>query len=149
MAMRIYTTFAEMLNETKRELKEMGVVVHTKSVQDLDISNNPDYDSYELQSYQYCVTQPDYRTIPLKCLEWAEAEFHERIHKPGLNPGEAWKLRKDYWSKFIHRGKFDYTYSRRFESGLPRVINALKKDKFTRRAFLPMFISVIDYQDNF
>ncbi len=33
--------------------------------------------------------------------EWADAEFQERISPNDINPGEAWKLRKDLWEQFL------------------------------------------------
>lgn len=146
--MRHFRDFPEALNEVRRELKEMGIVVKSKSVQNLDISLNDDYSSYELQDYSYRVLHPDFTSIPLKVPEWAEAEFKERTSGEYLNPGEAWKLRKDYWEQFLNsRGEFDYAYPQRMADTLPRVINALKQDPSTRRAFLTIIRD--DEADNF
>ena len=142
--MRIFSTFAEALNEIKRELKEMGMVVKTKSVQNKDISENEDYRCYEVQDYSYRVTKPDYLTIPLRSPEWARAEFFERVGGQPLNPGQAWKYREDYWKQFLNReGKFDYAYPERMTANLENVIDALKKDPSTRRAYL----SILGNQD--
>jgi thymidylate synthase len=147
--MRFYKNFAEALNELRRDLKEMGVRVHTKSVQNLDITNNPEYDSMEIQNYTYTVTQPDCNDIPLANAAWCDAEFKERIGGKPLNPGQAWKLRADYWKEFLTpQGTFDYAYPQRLCYTVPHVIELLKKDPFTRRAFIPVFDASKDIVDN-
>jgi thymidylate synthase len=135
--MRHYTTFPIAINEIRRELSEMAIIIRTKSVQNMDVSNNDDYLCHELQDYSYRVTQPDYTTIPLKSPEWFEAEFKERTCGKDLNPGEAWRQRENYWGQFLNsQGKFDYSYPHRLSKNLLRVIDALKQDPNTRRAFL-------------
>lgn len=137
--MRFYETFPIAINEIRRELKEMGIVVKTKSVQNMDVSDNEDYNAFELQNYAYTVTRPDYTSIPLKCPQWAEDEFRERTCGQPLNPGNAWRLRGEYWQQFLNKfGRFDYAYPERITVNLDRVINALKKDPYTRRAYLPI-----------
>jgi len=134
---RFFQTFGEALNEIKRELKEFGILVHTKSVQNKDISQDESFTCYELQDYIYRVTSPDYTQIPLRCPEWAEREFIERISGFALNPGEAWKYRREYWEQFLNdQGKFDYAYPERMTKNLENVIDALRKDPSTRRAYL-------------
>lgn len=148
--MRYYRNFSEALNELKRELKEMGIRVHSKSVQNLDISDDSKYDSLEIQNYQYTVTEPDYSSIPLTNPRWCEEEFHERTGGRPLNPGNAWRLREQYWEQFRKwDGRFDYAYPERMSNILPKVINALAKDPSTRRAFLPIFDRDEDVQDDF
>lgn len=143
--MRIYSTFPEAFDEIKRDLKEMGIQIWTKSVQNIYIGENPNYQSMELQNYTYSVTSPDIKSIPLKCPEWAEAEFKERVGGKALNPGEAWKLRKEYWEQFIGPGgRFDYAYSERLCRPVEEVIRALRLDKSTRRAFMGVFNQAAD-----
>lgn len=148
--MRHFKDFPEAINEIRRELKEMGIAIHTKSVQNKDIIGNSDYDSLELQNYTYTVTSPDYNSIPLKVPEWGEAEFYERTCGKNLNPGESWKLRREYWQQFLTvDGVFDYAYPDRMAAVLPDVIKALQNDPETRRAFLPIFDRQIDIQHSF
>src|SRR5476651_258741 len=140
--MRFFSTFPEALNELKRELKEMGLRVHTKSVQNKDITDNSSYDSMEIQNYTYTVLNPDISLIPLANLQWCQEEFAERISMKHLNPGEAWHLRAKYWTEFFSKrkpGKFDYTYPDRLADQIARLISLLRKDIMTRRAFLPVF----------
>lgn len=142
--MRFFHDFPTALNEIKRDLAEMGIKIHTKSVQNLDITNNPDYDCMELQDYSYRVTSPDFTQIPLRNSEWAEQEFNERTSGFALNPGTAWKFRADYWKQFLNaEGKFDYAYPERMTRNLDNVIDALRKDPSTRRAYL----SILGNQD--
>ena len=60
--MRFYQTFPIALNEIRRELREMGIIVNTKSVQNIVA----DIEAYELQFYQYRVDKPFYGDIEVK-----------------------------------------------------------------------------------
>ena len=53
--MRIYVNAQEMIEETKRDLAEMGIVVRPATMQDKYIKGNPDYETKELQNYSYCL----------------------------------------------------------------------------------------------
>lgn len=137
---RFYETFPEAINEIKRDLKEMGIRTITQSVQNI----KEPIAGFELQNYTYRVTRPDFTQIPLKSSHWAEAEFVERTSGFALNPGHAWKFRRDYWERFLNReGKFDYAYPERMAKNLINVIDALRKDPSTRRAYL----SILGNQD--
>lgn len=104
----------------------------------------------ELQNYIYTVTQPNWDSIPLKNRDWAVLEFAERTGGQPLNPGTAWKKREEYWKQFLTSGGlFDYAYPERMAYQLPSVIEALKKDPMTRRAFLPIYDATQDTQDDF
>jgi thymidylate synthase len=144
--MRFYANFPEAINELRRELKEMGLQVKTKSVQNLDISNNQDYQSLELQNYTYTVLDADWNDIPVKSREWAATDFHERISGEPLNPGEAWTIRGNYWRTFLvgNPPKFHYTYAERMSKTLQQVTDLLKKDLSTRRAYLAIFDPLLD-----
>jgi thymidylate synthase len=135
--MRIYRNFKETFNEIARDLKEMGIRVKTKSVQ--DIQSEEGFNTFELQNYQYLVTDPKLEDIPVKDVEWREAEFLERISPKYLNPGKAWELRKEYWLPFLHHGVFSYTYNETMAWWIELVVNELKRDLNTRRAFIPIF----------
>ncbi len=41
--MRIYTDFNQARSEIERDLVEMGIIVHAKSWQDKDVSNDPNW----------------------------------------------------------------------------------------------------------
>lgn len=143
--MRIYTSFPEALNEIKRDLKEMGISVHTKSVQNIHTAEDVRYNSLEIQNYIYTVTMPDFNDIPIRDHLWAEQEFTERTSGLHLNPGTAWLHRRGYWEQFLDRdGKFDYSYPERLACPLQEVINLIKTDNSTRRAFVAVFDRSLD-----
>jgi thymidylate synthase len=143
--MRIYETFPIALNEIKRELKEMGQKVTTQSVQNIV----EPIEMMELQDYIYTVTKPNWTEIPVKSREWCDEEFKERVSGAMINPGHAWKIRRQYWEKFLNKsGRFDYAYPERITMNLDHVINALKKDIHTRRAYLSI-LGLSDVPDSF
>src|SRR5512139_2351042 len=141
--MRIYKNFKEATNEIQRDLAEMGILVHPRTVQNLVVENDPDYDTLELQDYIYRVLTPSptdvYPTLP-----WAELEFAERMERIGkINPGGAWEYREEIWAPLINEhGRFDYTYQERFtltgEHAFDLVIDTLSRDPFSRRAYIPI-----------
>lgn len=142
--MRIFATFQEAFNEIKRELGEMGIDVHTKTMQDKNIENDPNYATKELQFYSYRVLNPRLEDIDTPTPEWAIAEWEERkagIEGKPVNPGEAYKLRDSVWNEFLHEGKFAYSYSEQFaqDNQVQNVIKALINDPLTRQANIAMW----------
>lgn len=153
--MRIYTDCREMYSEEQRNLVEMGIRVHPQTMQDRDVRDDPAYATIELSPCVFTIldgSDRDQWIRDLKLpLDWAVNDFQERIistrlrNLPGVNPGEAWRMRADVWKPFLHNGRFAYTYSERFgrhvsgEGALMRVINELKRNPDTRQAVLPMF----------
>lgn len=141
--MRIYENCYELMSEMGRNLWEMGSEVKPKTYQNKSIEGNDDFVTKELICEQYCLTRmpdPEFLFIYTKCRDWADAEFQERISNECINPGEAWKLRRDVWEEFLNNeGEFDYTYSERMFFNLPRLIELLKSDNDTRKAVLPIF----------
>ena len=151
--MRIYSNAYELISETGRNLWEMGLENRPKTYQNKVIDGNDDFVTKELICEQYCLTHlpdPDVLFTYTKSKAWAEAEFLERINPTRINPGEAYKLRKEVWEEFLNSyGKFDYSYGERmntvfpFEEGLftslEEVINLLKRDPDTRKAVLPIY----------
>lgn len=128
-----------------RNLFEMGILNSPKTYQNKVIEGNDDFVTKELICEQYCLTQlpdPDVLFTFTKSKEWAEAEFQERIDPAAVNPGEAWKLRKEMWEEFLNQyGKFDYSYGERMHmfDSLEEVIALLKRDNDTRKAVLPIY----------
>lgn len=145
--MRIYKNLKEAASETKRELKEMGTEVHLESMQDKIIKDDPDYFTNELLGYSFMVTNTDDMLELPKAfgkeseVEWAEAEFKERISGKNLNPGNAYKLRK-VWDEFVHDGKFSYTYSERIGVQLENVISCLKTTPASRNALIVLWDAI-------
>lgn len=139
--MRIFSNCLELMSEMGRELNSYGQIVKPKHYQNKNIEGNEDFVTKEIICQQYCLTslaKSEYLFVFSHAKEWADAEFSERI-TPGVNPGEAWKLRKDLWEQFLVNGFFDYTYSERMVLSLPKVIDLLKEDQDTRKSVLPIF----------
>ena len=158
--MRIYGNCYELMSEMGRNLYEMGAIVKPKHYQNKDIDGNDDFITKELICEQYCLIElPDPENLFIfmeeGAREWADAEFQERISGECLNPGEAWKLRKNVWEEFLVDGKFDYTYPERINqlvmydylptTKLKAVIKLLKEDPDTRKAILNIYGSFYDY----
>ena len=138
----------------------MGNIVKPKHYQNKDIEGNDDFITKELICEQYCLLEmPDperlFTFMEEGAREWADAEFQERISDECINPGEAWKLRKNVWEEFLVDGKFDYTYPERINqlvmydhlptTKIKAVIKLLKEDPDTRKAILNIYGSFYDY----
>ena len=155
--MRIYANPYELMSETARNLYEMGNEVKPKTYQNKVIDGIDEFITKELICEQYCLTHMDDSTplfVFTESKDWADAEFEERISLKQINPGEAWKLRKEVWEEFLVKSKyvseyFDYTYSERINelvkyngvimTKLQAVIKLLKDDNDTRKAILNIY----------
>jgi len=141
--MRIFHNFVEAFAEIQRDLGEMGIPVHTQTMQDKDISDDEGYNTIEIQNYIYTVTNPALVNVnPVQ--PWADAEWLERktgIEGGPVNPGHAYKLRSDVWDEFLHNGAFAYTYSERFALSMcaENIIQRLISDPLSRQLYIPMF----------
>lgn len=155
--MRIYTNAQEMVEEVKRDLAEMGIVVRPATMQDKYVKGNPDYETKELQNYSYCLLNARSQDIPGVIQPWADAEFKERVTDPWerdregkrtlfqvpefINPGEAWKLREEVWSEYMHDGKLAYTYNELLWNNdqLTKIMNRLKEDPDSRQLWISLW----------
>lgn len=143
--MRIYQNCLEMASETERELWEMGVRYQSDTVQDLQVSDDPAYQTMELMFYGYTLTKfEDVRELVEKfgiSLEWVDAEFAERVDMrlSNKNPGTAYLKRNALWDTFLHDGVFSYTYAERWQEQLPYIIKELKTRPNTRQAIMTMY----------
>lgn len=152
--MRIYINAEEMIEETKRDLAEMGIVVRPATMQDKYIKGNPDYETRELQNYSYCLLEAKSQDIPGVIQPWADAEFLERVTDPFLrapdeelsephflNPGKAWELRKEVWTEYLHEGKMAYTYNELIWNNdqVTKIINRLKEDPDSRQLWISLW----------
>jgi thymidylate synthase len=145
--MRIYVDWPECYEEVKRDLAEMGILVKPKTMQDKVIENNEAYETMELQNYSYSLLNAKSNAITRVVQPWADAEFEERINPAGnINPGEAWKLREDVWTEYLHNGKMAYTYNERimFNNQLNKIIKRLKEDRDSRQLWLSIWNPAID-----
>lgn len=152
--MRIYINAEEMIEETKRDLAEMGIVVRPATMQDKYVKGNPDYETRELQNYSYCLLEAKSQDIPGVIQPWADAEFLERVTDPFLrapdgelsephflNPGKAWELRKEVWTEYLHEGKMAYTYNELIWNNdqVTKIINRLKEDPDSRQLWISLW----------
>ena len=151
--MRIYINAEEMIEETKRDLAEMGIVVRPATMQDKYVKGNPDYETRELQNYSYCLLDAKSQEIPGVSQPWADAEFKERVTDPWvrcpdgkgypefINPGKAWELRKEVWTEYLHEGKMAYTYNELIWNNdqVTKIINRLKEDPDSRQLWISLW----------
>lgn len=141
--MRIYTNWQECYEEVKRDLAEMGIRVFPKSMQD----KKGDFETLELQNYSYSLLNANSSDISGVTQPWADSEFNERIDPSGnINPGNAWELRKDVWTEYLHEGKMAYTYNERLflNDQLNKIIERLKEDKDSRQLWVSIWNPEID-----
>lgn len=152
--MRIYINADEMIEETKRDLAEMGIVVRPATMQDKYVKDNPDYETRELQNYSYCLLDARSQDIPGVIQPWADAEFEERVTDPFLrhgeyglstpnfiNPGKAWELRPEVWTEYLHEGKMAYTYNELLwkNDQLMKIMGALINDPDSRQLWVSLW----------
>lgn len=159
--MRLFTNVFQMFREVERDLWEMSIRVHPETMQDMDVRDNPDYDTIELQGYSFSIVNAgpllpsaDLRmneTINYQCKDlgpeagpqeaiamcrYIKAEMAARVSPFITNPGPAWKHREQLWAPFIHDGKFAYTYSERMNPQLPVILQLLRQNPNTRQAII-------------
>ena len=152
--MRIYITCKEAIKEVERDLFEMGVEVRGYSMQDKVVEGNEDYFTKEMTAYGFQVTKPmgdveefikymypdDYERMR----HWCDHEFAERTALTSMNPGEAWKIRREIWTEYLHDGKFGYTYSERMNYQINEIIEELQTNPSTRQAIIEVHNNNLD-----
>ena len=149
--MRFYINASEMYEEVKRDLAEMGIEVHPKTMQDKNVEGDPNFYTKELQNYSYCLLSPNLKDLSdnLPIIQpWCDLEFEERIdhkHWP-VNPGTAYLTRNEVWDEFLHDGKFAYSYNERlwYDNQLGKVIERIKKDPESRQLWVSIWNPSID-----
>lgn len=148
--MRIFTSAVEMVKEVERDLYEMGTEYQSKTVQDQNVENDPDFMTKELCGYAYMLVkfQRDdlwdmVRMSGKINIDWLLAEMNERLVGVAkgipLNPGLAYKQNEDFWGRFLRNGVFSYSYAERFQAQLPYIIRELKEKPNTRQAIMTMY----------
>ena len=140
---RIFETMTEAVDEIERDIAEMGIHVHTATMQNKVIKDNDDFSTMEVQNYSFTVLDlKDKDQVVGSDLMWCRSEFGERVSGQEKNPGSAWKLRRSTWEPFLKRnGTMDYTYADRYSfdnTQFAHVIDILKKDPDSRQAILHM-----------
>lgn len=158
--MRIFKNCFEMHNEVRRDLHEMGTIVHPQTMQDKYVGDDDDYRTLELSPYDFMLLDGSDRHKWIESigysLRWCSAEHVERTISlwqpghPGFNPGKAYQKR-DVWAEFLHDGTFAYTYSERFSkplghgstsyvgSQLQRIVEELRVNPDSRQCIVGMW----------
>jgi len=141
--MRIFTGLNEAYNEIKRDLVEMGTIVHPESYQDKIVKDDPAFETKELQGYCYSITnltelQKDFKDLKGD-LGYLQKEYLDRVNPSYLNPGNSWETRKEVWEPFLHGGKFAYSYNERIRTQLPIILEQLKDNPNTRQAVITIY----------
>lgn len=158
--MRIYLNCNEAITDIGRELKKCATAVHTQTMQNKQIADNPDFETKEIQAFEFCIINTDDKDqMPQATLEWLHAEFKERVSPHFENPGEAYKLRLEVWEEFLvdkfpnsqlpseqteKTRVFEYTYNERIQWQLEAVFNELKLHPESRQAIIEVHDRRID-----
>jgi len=132
-----------MIKEVERDLFEMGINVQSATVQDMVVKDDKDYSMLELNGYGYKLTT-DEKLIEMVLhgggdINWLKAEFQERVSDELINPGGAYKFKRDLWEKYLHNGEFEYTYNERIREQLPYILKELHDKETTRQAVLTIY----------
>lgn len=159
--MRYYPNLVDAFNETEREMWEMGIRVDVQSMQDVQETHQ----TLELQAYGFQVDVREFdrkyeREALTRWLQswkkmgdvdqiqsYIEQEFWDRTGGEGLNPGKSWEIRSEIWKRFLHDGKFAYTYSERFAPQVAEIVAELHRNPGTRQAIITMHSYINTDQD--
>lgn len=152
--MRIYTNPLEAVQETERDLYEMGIVCHPQTMQDKDIRGNKDYETLEVRGYSFKIIDWQLSLTHLKkvmkhffpdcyddAMVYVLQEFRDRCGR-ALNPGNSYKIRNGLWSEFLHDGKFSYTYSERMFLQLHDTIEELRIRPGSRQGIITIHSNI-------
>jgi thymidylate synthase len=141
---RMYADFPEAQNEITRDLAELGTNVHTETMQDKDIKDDPDFMTKELTNYIYTVLKPNYEEIEGTHDEWVQQEWQDRLVGE-LNPGHSYLRRREVWDQFLEGppNRFSYTYSQRMGGKhLDKLIDELLAHPHSRQLWLPVWWTI-------
>jgi len=149
--MRIFENCQQLVSEAMRDVWEMGTIEKPKSYQDKNIENVPGFRTKDIINYSYCLLSLDkgYFLFPegRPVLDWAKAEFAERVDPHFANPGKAWELRPDTWKQFLveysglERMMFHYTYNQRINPvvNIPLIVDELTRNPDSRQAIIAIW----------
>lgn len=143
--MRIFSSIVEAVKEVERDLVEMGISVHPESMQDLKVADNPDFETKELNGYSYCISpEGDYDLVEAVNhmdlnAEYIGTEMNDRLSNKAVNPGRSYLTRSGVWEKFLHNGKFSYTYSERMFGIVDKAIEELRVRPNSRQVIIPIY----------
>lgn len=146
---RVYQNFKEAKNEIKRDLNELGTEVFA-GYQSKQVDREA-FTTKELQNYDYRVLQPRLVDLEPPVPEWVDAEWCERLEgiegRP-VNPGEAYKLRRELWDDLMEGDRFAYTYSERFAlAEVPLMIRKFRQNLESRQIYVSIWFPDVDVQN--
>lgn len=138
--MRIFKDSLEAVKEVERDLFEMGTLVKVESMQD----KLGKFETLELRTYCYTIIDSRAKiqdTIDYLNLDkdYLTMENEERTTNHKVNPGNAWRFRKNEWDPYLHNGKFAYTYSERIGNQIKDMIDILNFDSHSRQAIISIY----------
>lgn len=142
--MRIYATCEQLVNEIRRDVWEMGILVHPQTMQNKDVRNDDNFLTKEVINYSYCLLSVEDATPYLlphpNLLNYAEQEFQDRVSSELLNPGNSSELRLEVWRHFLNkRGRHDYTYNERIRNQLQKIVIELKENPDSRQCYMAIW----------
>lgn len=141
--MRIFNSAIEMIREVERDLWEMGIRVESDTMQDKIVKGKDEYNTCEMQAYDYKLTSWKDRNEMVKYMKgnlaWVEDEACDRLSPFYSNPGTSWKRNEKLWSEYLRDGQFSYTYNERFREQLDQVIRELTLRPNSRQVVLTMY----------
>lgn len=144
--MRLFKDFPEARNEIKRDLAELGTTVRPETMQHFDVKGNEDFATKEITNYAYTVLDPDFTEVEGVHEDWVEQEWQDRV-TGGLNPGRAWRKRRDVWEPLMEKRdrhesqrNFSYTYSDRMGGEkIDQIVEELERHPHSRQLWLPVW----------
>jgi thymidylate synthase len=127
------------IKNLRSELYNFGEKVTTANWQGME--NPPEF--LEILNASFEAQMPEtLEEITMQCrpfLPWAEEHFAERVSGLPLNPPPSHARWLKDTDKSLKDGKFSHTYPERMHQNLFRVVELLKKDPYTRQAYLPIW----------
>jgi thymidylate synthase len=148
MAGRIYNNARELMTEILRDVWEMGHEIHTETMQNKVIKDDPDYLTKEIINYSYTLMSlKDMESMfsDPNAIKYCEWEIKDRTEPTWENPGIAYKQREKVWEQFLNKhNMFDYTYNERIRKQLEIIIHELTVRPDTRQAILNIWDPTID-----
>lgn len=155
--MRVFRNFDEAKNEMARDLNELGVTVRA-GYQSLEVGDNPNFETKELQNYDYRVLRPSRADLEPKTADWCHTEWADRVNGilgDPVNPGRSWKLRPEVWEPLLEpdyygmfkegQQLFSYTYSERLcAAHVDLVLLSLMENPGTRQAYISIWNPILD-----
>jgi thymidylate synthase len=163
--MKKFGSFKDVVDWTAKTMYNNSHIVHTEKWQGKDIKYDDKYAMIEIINHSFtCQINPDLKVLQEQIkpnIEWADEHFDERVSGLPLNPPPShvrWPYAQKNNAEFGGEEKFSHTYPERiwpkFASDIPNskmegiryeygdfedVIQLMRKEPFTRQAFLPLW----------